>query len=678
MPMTEPPDERRRFQRLPRLLGATLQLDSNETLKLFVIDISLGGLHAAAHSEIKTGTRGTVLLNTDSDSPPIEVSVKVVWAKESSLSGSFHFGLEFEKESELEGLQDLVTSVEAKEDEETPSFRNLEEGELARIQTVGKISRALNSHMVVQELLHQFTRSLQEAFLAERVLAVLIKDGDYSIHSLNGRTPQELRVDFSQKVVDSVLESGRPLVCYEVSSDQTFSASKSLRLLGTRSVLCAPLISNEQVFGVIYMDNAVLAGAFSRSDLDMVTVLADAACVAIDRAELLSVLRQNESDLKAAKLEAEHANTAKTNFLANVSHELRTPINGVLGLTKTVLDSPLPEAEKEKLGIVLRSAHELLDLINDILDYSRISTGDLRLEQVDFSLEELVQDLVDAFSTEAHDKKVLLRTEFTGSSNIWVKGDKKRLFRILTHLLGNAIKFNREGGEACVALTSHTGKDAFTFRVSDTGIGFGEEHLAQVLEPFSQVDNSTTRAYGGLGIGLPLAMGLIKLMEGALKFESKVGSGSAFEFEVPMTLIPAPHSVDLETLDSAIQKLTILVVDDNPVNQMVAASILENWGHKVVSAEHGREALELLTEQHRFDLVYMDLQMPVMDGLEATLALRSREQSWARPSVPVIALTAHGTNLDREACTKAGMDYFLNKPALEPDFMESLRAVFPR
>ena len=677
MSALQPYDDRRRFQRVQRLLGATLTLESEEPLKLFVVDLSLGGLHAAAHRRVASGLHGTIQLNADAGVAPLELPVEIVWSKETSLSGSYHFGLEFQSEADLTEVHTLVGSVEATPGSlgDTPSFRGLTEDELARFQTLSKISRILNRRKLLEGLLHQLTSLLQEAFEAERAMVMLKKEGAYEISSFNGSSPDGRSPDYSHQVIDNVEETGIPLICYEVSSDKKFAESQSLKLLGTRSILCVPLISNEQTFGFIYMDNSVLSGAFSAADLEMVTVLSETACVAIDRAEILSILRENEFELLEAKRQAEAANEAKTNFLANVSHELRTPINAVLGLTRQTLGTELTQQQTDYLQIVAKSAQELLELINDVLDYSRLSARELYLDLAPLSLEELVGETLERLAPVARDKGVAFQSELEDGLPEWVSGDNDRIRRVLTHLIGNAVKFNKAGGVATLRLRRGREDGLVLFQVEDTGIGMSEENLRKMFEPFTQVEESTTRNYGGLGMGLALSLGLIDQMGGTFHAESELGKGSLFEFSLPLTEVPPPDALP-DFSPEEIPKLSILVVEDNPVNQMVAYSLLEEWGHRVSTADDGEKALELLNEDHTFDLVYMDLQMPVLDGLQATIALREREKTWNRTAVPVVALTAHGTGKDREACRQAGMNAFLNKPALENDFLKSLGALF--
>ena len=255
-----------------------------------------------------------------------------------------------------------------------------------------------------------------------------------------------------------------------------------------------------------------------------------------------------------------------------------------------------------------------------------------------------------------------------------ILGDRERLRQVLLKLVDNAVKFTHRGGR--VELLAARLGDRVRFEVRDTGVGISGEKLDLVFEPFTQADNSSTRSYGGMGMGLALCQGLIALMGGELTVESKVGHGSVFRFDVPVRAALSLEPFQRVYQAADIRPLRILLVEDNVVNQVVAEGLLSEWGHQVTMAEHGQAALRLLTREHEFDLVFMDLQMPVMDGLQATLELRLRERNWERPVVPVVALTAHGTSQDEESCRLAGMNGFLRKPVVAADFLQCLGGLF--
>lgn len=384
------------------------------------------------------------------------------------------------------------------------------------------------------------------------------------------------------------------------------------------------------------------------------------------------LLAERRAELVRAKEAAEAANRSKSDFLGNISHEVRTPLNGIIGVTDLALDTELTSTQRDYLDMVKQSSAELLQLINQLLDFAKIEAGKLSLEVAAFGLRELLERTTRPLATRAKMKGLTLTWEIAPDVPSFVTGDAMRLRQVVINLIENAIKFTPHGTitvrvGTCQLAQAEVG---LLFSIADSGIGVPKEKQELIFHAFAQADSSTTREYGGTGLGLAICSQLVALMGGRLWLESEPQHGSTFYFTAGFAGATGPTTQrpSVASAKAPIVALQILVVDDNAVNRSVAAGILEKQGHQISFASNGREAVAI-AQRHRFDVILMDVQMPKLDGFAATARIRAAESSSDRRT-PIVAMTARAAADDRERCLGAGMDDYIAKPVSKEKLLD--------
>lgn len=465
----------------------------------------------------------------------------------------------------------------------------------------------------------------------------------------------------------------QPVIIGDIKSTEFYFTDPNVRKYGLRSYLGMPVIVDDKTIGALCVVDTVPR---TYTEMEINTIRTLAKVLSLEQKRLFV-----EENLRKALMEAQKANEVKTRFLANMSHEIRTPLNGIVGFSEMLTSQETDENKARILRMIVESGNQLVLIVNDIFDYSRIETGKIQIQPEDFCLRESLTTIVDYFKAAALRKNLSLEFNGEGILHNNLHGDVRKLKHVLVNLLNNAIKFTESGSINVTALTRKDTNRIFAdITITDTGIGISRAQLEEIFDEFKQHDRYLAKKIKGTGLGLAIAKKLTDMMNGQITVESKLAIGSRFSVSVPMELriinndkLGEVMSIPEENRNNSLGKVNILLAEDNEANQFLIKAITKSQDWDITTVDNGEEAVEIYKKE-QFDLVLMDVQMPIMNGYDATRIIREYEKTTGRRT-PIIALTAYAMKTDKDLCLEAGMDDYISKPFKRQQFLETVQSV---